>query len=214
VNTDIEHFLAGEREYRAMVNRLPGFVLISGAHGDIEFVNQPALTYFGVGLQDLRRWPTQQTVYADDFARITRQWTDGRAAGEPFESECRFRRHDGEYRWFHFRAVPDRDSDDTVVRWLVLITDVEERKRDDDVRRLNEAFLLEVQRLSRTGGFRMDLVNNRLEFTPELQDAFRVRPEDITNENPSRRAGTRLADVSALRAGAEELSRKLSHCPG
>jgi len=174
---------AREREYREIIDSMPGLVAVWNSHGETEFVNQRALTYFGTSLEDLQRWHNADTIHPDDLSRVTEAWTRAIASGHPFESEHRLRRHDGEYRWFGLRAVPERDREGNIIRWPVLITDVDERRRADDARRLSEAFLLEVQRLSRTGGFRMDIANNRLEFTPELQRAFRVRPEDATSQD-------------------------------
>jgi C4-dicarboxylate-specific signal transduction histidine kinase len=49
------------------------------------------------------------------------------AAGIPFHIDQRLRRFDGEYRWFDNRGVPIRDDSGRIVRWYVLITDIEDR---------------------------------------------------------------------------------------
>ena len=76
------------------------------------------------------------------------------------------------------RAVPDRDRDGNIIRWPVLITDVNDRRRAEDARRRSEAFLLEVQRLSRTGGFRFDVATGLVESSVEIQRAYMVQPGD------------------------------------
>ena len=51
----------------------------------------------------------------------------------------------------------------------------------EDALRRSETFLLEVQRLSRTGGWRYDLATNVVESSPEIQRAYAVQPgEDIS----------------------------------
>jgi C4-dicarboxylate-specific signal transduction histidine kinase len=51
------------------------------------------------------------------------------ASGIPFNHELRLRRFDGEYRWFDNRGVPIRDDSGRIVRWYVLLTDIEDRTR-------------------------------------------------------------------------------------
>ena len=51
------------------------------------------------------------------------------ASGLPFNFELRLRRFDGEYRWFDNRGVPIRDDSGRIVRWYVLLTDIEDRTR-------------------------------------------------------------------------------------
>jgi PAS domain S-box-containing protein len=43
--------------------------------------------------------------------------------------EARVRRHDGEYRWFLFRAEPMRDDHGDIVKWYGANTDFDDRKR-------------------------------------------------------------------------------------
>ena len=51
----------------------------------------------------------------------------------------------------------------------------------EDALRRSEAFLLEVQRLSRAGGWRYDLATDLVESSPEIQRAYAVQPgEDIS----------------------------------
>src|SRR5260370_36356261 len=42
-------------------------------------------------------------------------------------------RHDGEYRWFLFRAEPVRDDHGDIVKWYGANTDIEERKRAESL---------------------------------------------------------------------------------
>jgi signal transduction histidine kinase len=50
-------------------------------------------------------------------------------SGIPFQHELRLRRFDGEYRWFDNRGVPIRDDTGRIVRWYILLTDIEDRIR-------------------------------------------------------------------------------------
>jgi formate hydrogenlyase transcriptional activator len=50
-------------------------------------------------------------------------------SGDPFEIVERIRRFDGAYRWFQVRGLPLRDSNGSIVRWYVLLTDIDDLKR-------------------------------------------------------------------------------------
>ena len=56
-------------------------------------------------------------------------WERAIATGEPYDVEYRIRRADGVYRWFHVRGTPLRDVRGHIIRWYVLETDINDRKR-------------------------------------------------------------------------------------
>lgn len=58
--------------------------------------------------------------------------------GAPYESEQRLRHRDGAYRWFQARAFPLRGANGRVLRWCVVLTDIDERKRAVDALRASE----------------------------------------------------------------------------
>jgi C4-dicarboxylate-specific signal transduction histidine kinase len=68
-------------------------------------------------------------------------------SGEPFEEEMRFRRKDEEYRWFLARAVPLRDKRGKVVKWYGAATDIQDRKRAEEL----QADLAHTNRVSMLG---------------------------------------------------------------
>src|SRR5262249_33030756 len=61
------------------------------------------------------------------------QWQSIMSSGKPGEAEARLRRFDGEYRWFLFRANPIHDESGSRVGWVGINTDIEDRKRSQEV---------------------------------------------------------------------------------
>jgi hypothetical protein len=82
-------------------------------------------------------------VHPDDLARHEGKWRAPVASGEPHESEVRFRRADGHYRWHLDRGVPLRDADGNIIKWYGVVTDIEDRKRVGDAFRRNEMYVTE-----------------------------------------------------------------------
>jgi transcriptional regulator with GAF, ATPase, and Fis domain len=85
-----------------------------------------------------------EALHPVDRDRTLALWGDSVRTGRPFEAECRFRRSDGEYRWFKTRSVPMRDPDGALVRWFGVCTDLDDSKRAEEALR---AALTEVAQL-------------------------------------------------------------------
>ena len=49
--------------------------------------------------------------------------------GDPYDIEHRIRRADGVYRWFHTHGRPSHDSQGHVIRWYVMLTDIDESQK-------------------------------------------------------------------------------------
>jgi PAS domain S-box-containing protein len=124
-------FHASEQSLRLLVDTIPGLISITTPEGVVEQVNRPVLDYFGRTLEELQRWGTSDAVHPDDLSHTIAAWTHSVATGVPFDGEHRLRRADGVYRWFQARARPLRDSDGRIVRWYMLITDIDQRKQSE-----------------------------------------------------------------------------------
>jgi PAS domain S-box-containing protein len=123
-----------ERESRLIVDNIPGLVSLLSATGYVEVVNRQLLEYFGQTLEELRHWGTNGTVHPDDLPHVAEVFTRSIKSGSPYNILQRFRRSDGVYRWFENRGFPLRDATGRIVRWCVLLTDVDERKRAEEAR--------------------------------------------------------------------------------
>jgi len=157
-----------EQELRLIVDTIPGLVCLMTAGGEVELVNQQVLDYFGRTREEMTRWGSSDAVHPDDLPAVLGAWAHAVETGEPYDSEHRVRRADGIYRWFQARGLPLRDDEGRIVRWYVLLTDVDERKNVEEKLRRSEAFLLEAQSMSRTGSWRHNLVTGDLTVSPEV----------------------------------------------
>jgi PAS domain S-box-containing protein len=183
-----------ERSSRSAIDGIPGLVAILAPDGGVEVVNRQIVEYCGQTLEQLRNWGTNGTVHHEDLARTAQIFTQAIAAGAPYQFEHRLRRHDGVYRWFDDRGIPVRDDAGRILRWYVLLTDIDERKRAEEGLRRSEAFLAQAQRLTLTGSlwwnvatgeivwsdetFRLMEYPNTIKPTVELI-MDRVHPEDV-----------------------------------
>ena len=127
-----------ERESRLVVDSIPGLVALLTADGQVLFVNRQILDYTGRTLEEMKQWGTNDTVHQEDLPHVIQVFTQSIGSGSPYEIAQRLRRSDGAYRWFENKGFPLRDTRGLIVRWCVLLTDIDERKRAEDALRKSE----------------------------------------------------------------------------
>jgi PAS domain S-box-containing protein len=140
----LEKIKRNEESLRLIVDSIPGQIAVMTAGGEVEVVNRQILEYFGKTTEELQNWATNNSFHPDDIRRTSDAWKRALETGQPFEFENRGRRADGVYRWFHARVRPLRDAEGRIVRWYVLATDIDDRKRSEG--ELGKAFE-EINRL-------------------------------------------------------------------
>ncbi|HEX3499390.1 MAG TPA: PAS domain-containing protein, partial [Stellaceae bacterium] len=138
-----ERIRQNENELRTIIDAIPAMTWSALPDGSRDFLNQRWLAYTGLSLEEGRNWGWLFAVHPEERARIEDEWRAAVATGAPFEMEARFRRADGEYRWFLSRAVPLHDELGNIVKWYGTTTDIEDRKRGE-VLLAGEKRLLEI----------------------------------------------------------------------
>src|SRR5258706_237515 len=95
-----------EMEFRQLVDVIPQQIFVLSSDGDVLYVNQVLLEYYRLTLQDIKPKDVRAgLVHPDDLQGIGDELQCGLSGGIPFEMEGRFRRHDGQYRWFLIRLI-------------------------------------------------------------------------------------------------------------
>jgi PAS domain S-box-containing protein len=126
-----------EDRLRLVIDTIPTLVWRAGPDGNPDFLNQPALDYTGLSLdQAAGGWP--RAFHPDDKKGMLEKWSAIRKSGMRGGLEARLRRFDGEYRWFLFQAEPLRDESGNIVKWYGSSTDIEDRKRAEEALRESE----------------------------------------------------------------------------
>lgn len=124
-----EALRASETFYRTLGEAVPNFIWSCDATGKADFVNSRWIDYTGLSLEQLNEGGLEQINHPEDYPVLMQQWAEAAQKGEPLEAEFRYRRHDGEYRWFLGRAVPIKDATGCVQRWIGTTTDIHNRKQ-------------------------------------------------------------------------------------
>ena len=167
-DTDAPRESSGEEAARLVVDSIPGLVALLTSGGEVEFANHHILEYTGQTLEELKGWGTNGTVHPDDLPHVVDVFTRSIGSGSPYDIVQRLRRSDGAYRWFQNKGFPLRDASGRIVRWCVLLTDIDERKRAEAELRRAYDHLTEAQRLSQTGSFTADLERDEHYWSDEF----------------------------------------------
>jgi PAS domain S-box-containing protein len=118
-------------EWRQIAEALPTIVWATRPNGYAIFFNQRWYDYSGMDREQSLAEGWLRAVHPDDFARTLHFWRSAILLGRPFDAELRFRRHDGEFRWFLAHANPVRDKAGRVARWFGTCTDIDHQKRSE-----------------------------------------------------------------------------------
>jgi PAS domain S-box-containing protein len=120
------------RELRQMIDTIPIPVASYSADARRDFVNAAWKQY--TGLSDEAALGTEWSVVAhpDHIATGEKIWHDAFATGEPWHTEERVRRADGQYRWFAIDRVAARDENGKIIKWYGTAYDIEDRKRAEE----------------------------------------------------------------------------------
>ncbi|ABE61135.1 PAS/PAC sensor hybrid histidine kinase [Nitrobacter hamburgensis X14] len=117
-----------EEEFRALAEALPHHVWTAKPDGELNWCNTRVYDYVGAKPDELVGNDWNKVVHPDDASAAAAAWTHAVATGDPYEIEFRLRGADGSYHWFLARAVPARDEDGRITRWIGTNTDVHDQK--------------------------------------------------------------------------------------
>lgn len=114
--------------------------------GRLDYVNRQVTEYFGRSEQQMKGEGWQDVVHPTDLPNTLTLWTRALAEGTPYRTEFRLQRaSDGFYRWHLGLALPVRDENGEIIRWVGSNTDIDDQKRATEVRQAG----LEIARLER-----------------------------------------------------------------
>ncbi|HXA79061.1 MAG TPA: PAS domain-containing protein [Candidatus Acidoferrales bacterium] len=97
-------------DVRLMVDTIAGLVWSPRSDGSAEFFNRRWLEYTGLSAEQALEWGWKVAIHPDDLPRILEIFHEALSLGRSFEVEGRFRRWDGQFRWFLFRGNPLLDG--------------------------------------------------------------------------------------------------------
>ncbi|MCR6653468.1 MAG: PAS domain S-box protein [Cellvibrionaceae bacterium] len=124
-----------EAKFRTITDAMPQMVWSTLPNGDHDYFNEQWYRYTGVkeGYTDGPHW--NKILHPEDQARARQVWQRSLDTGQTYEIQYRLRHFSGNYRWTLGRALPVRDEQGKIVRWMGTLTDIHEQKQAEEALR-------------------------------------------------------------------------------
>src|SRR5262245_33757123 len=117
-----------ESRLRQLADAMPQIVYTCGPDGMADYINRRWDEYSGTSLEQSPGNFWTDAVHPDDRERTWLRWQQAVKTGVLFDAEYRLRCKDGRYRWHLSRAIPVRNGQEQIVKWIGTSTDIHDRK--------------------------------------------------------------------------------------
>jgi len=117
-----------EAEFRTLAEAVPHHVWTARPDGSLNWFNPRVYEYAGTSPGELDGDSWGSIVHPEDAPSAVAAWSQAIRTGNAYEVEFRLRGADGAFRWFLARAVPARDEQGDIIRWIGTNTDVHDHK--------------------------------------------------------------------------------------
>ncbi len=120
-----------EAHYRTLAEALPHVIWTAGPGGEVEEPRPGGTLVWSPGsTRPSAEW--LRLIHPDDRENSRRAWAEAVENGSAYEVEHRVRRGDAGWVWGLSRAVPLRDPDGKVLRWVGTTTDIHRVKHAEE----------------------------------------------------------------------------------
>jgi len=126
---EITEQLHAQQALLAFSNSIPAIAWEAAPGGRLERFNSQWEAYTGQPEAQALGFGWTEALHPEDSPRLWESWKQARDHAAEWTAELRLRRHDGVWRWFLTRAVPQRDAAGRVLRWFGTTTDIEDARR-------------------------------------------------------------------------------------
>jgi PAS domain S-box-containing protein len=148
-----EALRASQRDLSLIIETIPGMVWCAAPDGELNYLNQRLLDYTGTSSDAWAQLGWVNFLHPDDAEATVSAWSHAVATSQSYDNQCRFRRSDGVYRWFHVLGQAARDNEGRVTRWYGLLIDIDDQKNIEEALRDSQTRLSRATQTATVGEF-------------------------------------------------------------
>ncbi len=184
-NTDIDdrkstegRLRQSEEELRTITDAIAQYIVVLTPDGNVVYTNRVVLERTGLTVADVgQEGAFWLPFHPDDVERVRVERREGLSQDKPFEIEVRVLLTTGQYRWHLMQYNPQKDEQGQPVRWYATGTDIDTRKKAEELLRVENVALREE--IDRSSMFE-DIVGSCEPMRQVLKQVAKVAPSDST----------------------------------
>jgi PAS domain S-box-containing protein len=140
-----------ETRFRDIADSAPVLIWISDTDKLCTFFNKPWLDFTGRSAEQEKGNGWADGVHPEDLPVCFKTYTESFDTRQPFITQYRLRRHDGEYHWFSDNGVPRYDAQGNFVGYIGCCMNIDEQRKDEEEIRHLRQQAWHADRVARTG---------------------------------------------------------------
>ena len=187
--------------YRALADATPQMVWTADPDGTVDYYNERWYAFTGFprdgSVGDLSWKPI---LHPDDVDRCLEVWYNAVHTGQPYDIEYRFLdRVAGDYLWFLGRALPMRNENGEIVKWVGTCTNIQTQKAAEAALRRHQTEVEDLNaRLRRAMTETHHRVKNNLQIIAALVDMQTLEAVNTIPVEEWQRLGIRIRTLAVV----------------
>lgn len=138
-----EELLRSQERFRTLAEALPSIVWTATAAGEMDYLSDRFRETTGLMLEEGLESRWVQVIHPEDMPNLAGNWKRALREGTPLDVKYRIRQNDGSYRWYLGRALPQRNDDGEIIRWVGASTDIHQQVlAEEGIRRSEQRYRL------------------------------------------------------------------------
>ncbi|AWX99861.1 hypothetical protein A8139_07530 [Marinomonas primoryensis] len=128
-NVEISKVVQDQRKtLEDFIDAMPIEVWTANANGVVNYISNSLVTFSGMRREAiLENWLS--LIHPDDIEKTTDFWTKSIRTEKTYDINFRIRRQDGKYVWHQSHAVPQRNKNGQIQRWLGSASNIDDLHR-------------------------------------------------------------------------------------
>ncbi|PJZ88323.1 PAS domain-containing protein [Leptospira levettii] len=167
--------------FRIIANSLPQLIWTCEPEGPCDYLSEQWIEYTGIPENEQLGFEWLKQIHHDDQPRVIDEWQKNINNEKVFSIRFRIRRYDGIYNWFDTKAIPIKDSNQKIIRWLGSNTNVQELYTIQETLEDTKARLELALEGANIGIWEWDIRQNKLVWDDQMFIIYGQKKENFTN---------------------------------